>query len=75
MVNCLRDLKFTFRRLRYRFAGATLTSKVKNIDGGVVSEEAFYENAELVGYYAYGYYDPSMPYVGQEKVKVKCSVL
>lgn len=36
---------------------------VKGEVGGVVSEIAYYDRrGRMVGYWAYGYFDPSMPY-------------
>jgi len=38
---------------------------VKSIDGGVVSELAYYDRFNrLVGYWAYGSFDPTLPYRG-----------
>ena len=58
------------RRFRYSVFGATLTSTVVSVDGGCVSEEKFSEGSEVVGYWAYGHYDPNYPYIGQKKVTV-----
>ena len=49
-------------------------SEIKAEDGGVVSEEAFYdEYGKLVGYWAYGYFDPSLPYQGDTEERGKSS--
>lgn len=43
-----------------------ITSEVKSVDGGHVSEVAYYgRNGVLVGYWAYGSFDPSYPYRGE----------
>lgn len=42
-----------------------VTETIKAIDGGVPSEIEYRdESGEVVGYWAYGYYDPSLPYQG-----------
>lgn len=42
-----------------------ITSEIKSVDGGFVSEEAFYgRNGKIIGYWAYGSFDPSYPYRG-----------
>jgi hypothetical protein len=42
-----------------------ITCVIKAVDGGVVSEEAYYgRGGRLVGYWAHGYWDPSMLYRG-----------
>ena len=42
-----------------------ITSKVKDRINGVVAEEAFYDqHGEIIGYWAYGYFDPNLPYKG-----------
>lgn len=45
-------------------------SKVITTVQGHVAEEAFYDSeGNLVGYFAYGYYDPTLPFQGdKEKV-------
>lgn len=54
-------MKRFWRWLRF----GRITSTVKSIDGGVVSEEAYYgRRGRLIGYWAYGYWDPSLPYRG-----------
>lgn len=41
-------------------------SKVVSVDGGVVSEVAYYDRNGLVcGWWAYGSFDPAMPYRGE----------
>lgn len=43
----------------------TLTEEVRSVDGGVVSEYAvFGRGGKMVGYWAYGGFDPSFPYRG-----------
>lgn len=38
---------------------------VKSTDGGIPSEIAFYGRGDrLIGWYAYGAYDPGLPYKG-----------
>jgi hypothetical protein len=59
-----------FRRIRYyinKFIDwcyfGKITCKVISWDGGCESEIEFRgRNNEVVGYWAYGYYDPYMPY-------------
>jgi hypothetical protein len=42
-----------------------IRSEVKVFDFGLVCEEAFYDcNGTLIGYFAYGYYQPDLPYKG-----------
>ena len=42
-----------------------VTSKPKEYINGIVAEEAFYDTrGVMVGYWAYGYFDPNMPYQG-----------
>jgi hypothetical protein len=39
---------------------------VISVDGGVTSEAAYFDRFDcLVGYWAYGSWDPGMPYRGQ----------
>ena len=41
-------------------------TEIKSIDGGVASEIAYIgRNGVVVGYFAYGSFDPSMPYKGE----------
>ncbi len=48
------------------------TELVQAVDGGVASEIAYYnESGELIGYWAYGSWDPSYPYQGQSPVREK----
>ncbi|WP_157657720.1 hypothetical protein [Burkholderia ubonensis] len=43
----------------------TITEKVKSVDGGVPSEVEYSgRRGKLVGYWAYGYFDPKLPYQG-----------
>lgn len=64
------EVTFFLHCQRYNWFGGTVRSVIKSVDNGTVSEEAFYEGNEIVRYYAYGHYDPSLPYTGQPKVKV-----
>jgi hypothetical protein len=58
------------KRLRYQFNQfidwgyfGKVTSKVKSWDGGCESEIEYRgRNNKVVGYWAYGYYDPFLPY-------------
>ena len=61
---------YLYDKLRYRFVGGTVESRTMGVDCGHCSEIGFFENDQLVGYWAYGCFDPSMPYTGQKKVKV-----
>lgn len=58
-----------FRRLRaahrwIRFG--ELKATIKAVDGGTPSEIAYMDRwGRLVGYQAYGHFDPAMPYRGE----------
>ena len=42
-----------------------ITSKVEERLEGVVSQECFYgRNGKVIGFWAYGNYDPNLPYKG-----------
>ncbi len=42
-----------------------VTSKVMDTINGIVCEEAYYgRGGQMVGYWAYGSWDPAMPYQG-----------
>lgn len=42
-----------------------ITETVKSVDGGVVSEIEYRgRNGKVIGYWAYGHFDPSGPYRG-----------
>lgn len=42
-----------------------ITSRVEERINGVVSQEIFYDkDGKIVGYWAYGYYAPNLPYKG-----------
>ena len=42
-----------------------ITETVKSVDGGVVSEVEYRgRGGQIVGYWAYGYFDPAFPYKG-----------
>lgn len=46
-------------------------SIVRSVDGGVASEVEFVdEEGQMVGYWAYGHFNPSLPYHGQFNYKV-----
>ena len=54
-------------RLYVRLRFGIIRGEVKSVDGGCVSEYACYgRRGELVGYWAYGGFDPSFPYRGQD---------
>lgn len=43
----------------------TITETVKSVDGGVASEVEYRgRGGKIVGYWAYGYFDPKLPYHG-----------
>ena len=45
----------------------TIYEVIKAVDGGVASEIAYYGRFNrLIGYWAYGYFDPKYPYRGDE---------
>lgn len=51
----------TWQQVRF----GRLTSVTMAVDGGQVSEEKIIGRfGRVVGYWAYGYYDPSLPYQG-----------
>ncbi len=59
-------LSWQLRRLLNWIRFGSITSEIKSIDGGVVSERAYYgRGGVMIGYYAYGYWDPAMPYKGK----------
>ncbi len=42
-----------------------ISEQVKSIDGGCASEIAYYDRfGRMVGYWAYGSFDPNLPYRG-----------
>lgn len=42
-----------------------ITETVRSVDGGLASEVEYRgRNGKIIGYWAYGYYDPGMPYQG-----------
>lgn len=46
-----------------------ITEVIKAIDGGCVSEIEFLgPDGNIIGYWAYGYYDPQYPYQGNESI-------
>ena len=64
---------YLFDKARYTYLGGVLVEKVMAIDGGHASEIGYFDRDELVGYCAFGHFDPSMSYIGQKRVKVtKC---
>lgn len=55
-------LKHT-KRIYYRLRFGKVHYNVKSVDGSVPFEyEILDKNGNLVGYWAYGHYDPSLPY-------------
>lgn len=54
-------------KLYYRIRFGKVKHRVKAIDSGCVSEvEILNRNGKVVGYWAYGSYDPSYPYKTDE---------
>ena len=54
-------LKCIYLYLRF----GKITSEVKSVDGGVVSEIAYFgRGGRMIGYWAYGCFDPYFPYKG-----------
>jgi len=48
-----------------------VSKRVKDMINYTVCEEEFYgRNNKVIGYWAYGYYDPSLPYQGQRVFQV-----
>ena len=46
-----------------------ITSKIKETINGIVAEEEFYgRRKKIIGYWAYGYFDPNLPYQGRNKI-------
>lgn len=66
------EVKFHAQKLRYTVRGGTVREVTKDRIDHIVTEVAFYEGDCIVGYWAFGNYDPSLPYQGQPKVKVIC---
>ena len=61
----LRTWKSNLKRLWERIRFGEMHEEVKSIDGGVVSEYAVIgRGGKVVGYWAYGGFDPSYPYQG-----------
>lgn len=57
-------IKF-FKDLYIKIRFGKVTSEVKDTINGIICEEEFYDrNGEIIGYWAYGYFDPSLPYKG-----------
>lgn len=56
-----------FREMWCWLRWGDLREETRAIDGGVVSEFAVISErtGETVGYWAYGHYDPKLPYTGQ----------
>lgn len=45
---------------------AKITERVEGTVGdGVVSEISYWKNGKMIGFWAYGYYDPGYPYAGR----------
>lgn len=54
-------------RLYIKIRFGRVTQLVASVDAGSVSEVAFYNKRnKVIGYWAYGYYDTSLPYRGQD---------
>lgn len=61
----LDDLRIKLRVHWQRLRFGEIRQEIRSIDGGVASEVAYYgRNGVLVGYWAYGSFDPWMPYQG-----------
>lgn len=57
----LESTKRAYQKVRF----GDITETIKSIDGGVPSEIEFRgRGGKLIGYWAYGYYQPGMPYQG-----------
>jgi hypothetical protein len=55
----------TIKRIWQRLRFGIVTEKVMSIDGGVASEVAYIgRGGKIVGYWAYGSFDPSFPFKG-----------
>jgi hypothetical protein len=51
------------KRLWYWLRFGKVRAETRSVDGGVVSEIAHIgRGGKLVGYWAYGHFDPAMPY-------------
>jgi hypothetical protein len=56
-----RKLQRAWQWLRF----GDITETTKAVDGGVVSEVEYRgRNDKVIGYWAYGYFDPAYPYQG-----------
>jgi hypothetical protein len=53
------------RRVRNYLRFGKIRSEIKSYDNGHVSEIAYYDRkGKMVGYWAYGHFEPYMPYQG-----------
>ena len=69
IIKALLNLKISFRsyfkRFYVWFCYGLITEKVKDSLDGLPCEIAYYNiEGELVGYWAYSYFDPKLPYKG-----------
>lgn len=56
-------IALSLRRFWVWLRFGTIREEVRSVDGGVASEVAFIGRFNrVVGYWAYGHYDPSLPY-------------
>lgn len=57
----LRKIRKMWNQMRF----GSITSKPKEIINGAVAEEEFYDrHGKVIGYWAYGSFDPGLPYQG-----------
>lgn len=63
----MKEIKLKMYAFWFKILYGTITSEVKSIDGGHISEIAYKDrNGIIIGYWAYGSFDPSFPYRGQD---------
>lgn len=60
-----------FLRFCFWIMWGTIREGTYYLDGGFISEISYIgRNGRIVGYWAYGYWQPDCPYHGQEYVRV-----
>lgn len=63
MNNIIKKIISKIQWVRYRLVFGKIIMEIRSIDGGVVSEIAYLDrDNKLVGYWAYGHFDPHLPY-------------
>ena len=61
----------TMKRFWYWLRFGKVRAETRSVDGGVASEVAYIgRGGKIVGYWAYGHFDPAMPYREAPNAKV-----